>query len=59
MGRVDEEHVSLPRLRGVQRGLQFLIEKSGLISGVLGEVFFGGTGMARTGRHLSPMFFKN
>lgn len=59
MGRVDEEHVSLPRLRGVQRGLQFFVEKSSLIGGMLDEVFLGGTGMARTRCHLSPMPFKN
>ncbi len=54
MRRVDEEHVSLSSLRGVERWLQLAIEKCGLVGNVLGKVFLGGTGMARTRCHFSP-----
>ena len=48
MGRVDEEHVTCASLGGGQDRLQFGLEKSGLVCNVLGQVFFGGTGIART-----------
>ena len=46
MRRVNEEHMSISRLCGIQRGFQRVVVKSGLIGGVLREVFFGGTGLA-------------
>ena len=48
MGRVDEEHVTFTGLGDGQDRLQFGLEKSGLVCNVLGQVFFGGTGIART-----------
>ena len=59
MGGIDEEHVPVSRLGSIQCGPQLAVEKSGLIGGVFREVFFGGTGRARTRCHFSPRPFKN
>ena len=44
MGRIDKEHMALPRLGGVQGGLQLGVEKIGLDGDVLSEVFLGARG---------------
>jgi hypothetical protein len=59
MGRVDEEHMTLPRKGGVQPRPQFRVEKLGLGFDVLGQVFWGGTGMARTHCHFMPRSLRN
>jgi hypothetical protein len=48
MGRVDEEHMALSGLGGVQTRLQLGVEKSGLGFHVLGQLFWGGMGIKRT-----------
>ena len=59
MGRVDEEHVTFASLGGGQDRLQFGLEKSGLVCNVLGQVFFGGTGIARTRLNFRPRSLRN
>ena len=59
MGRVDEEHVTLSRLGGVQARLQLGLEKLGLGLDVLGQVFLGGTGIARTRWNFRPRSLRN
>lgn len=59
VGRIDEEDVSPPSGGGVEAGLQFDVVKQGLLGDMLGQVFLGGTGSARTRCHLSPMSFRN
>jgi hypothetical protein len=59
MGGVAEEHMTLSRHSRVQKRLQFGFEKLGLGCDMLGEVFFGGTGMARARCHFSPISLRN
>jgi hypothetical protein len=59
MGRVDEKHMTLPRESGVQLRLQFRVEKLRLGFDVLGQVFLGGTGIARTHCHFMPRSLRN
>jgi hypothetical protein len=59
MGCVDEEHMTVPRLGGVEFGRQFFVEKLGLSFDVFGQVFWGGTGMARTHCHFRPKSLRN
>ncbi len=59
MGRIDEEHMAFSRLSRVQTGLQFRVKEIGLDRDMLGQVFLGGTGMARTNRHFSPRSLRN
>lgn len=59
MRRVHEEDVPLTRLSGRQRGSQFFVQKQSLVGGMFGQVFWGGTGIARTICHFSPSPFKN
>ena len=59
MGRIDEEHMALPRSGGVQGGLQLGVEEIGLDGDVLGQVFLGGTGMARARCHFRPRSLRN
>ena len=59
MGRIDEEHMALPRSGGVQGGLQLGVEEIGLDGDVLGQVFLGGTGMGRAHCHFRPRSLRN
>jgi hypothetical protein len=59
MGRVDEKHMTLSREGGVELRFQLLVEKLGLDFNVLGQVFLGGTGMARTHCHFMPRSLRN
>jgi hypothetical protein len=59
MGCVNEEHMTIPCLSGIQTRLQFGVEEIGLGGNVLGQVFFGGTGIARTHRHFRPRSLRN
>ena len=59
MGRIDEEYVTNARLRLVQTRFQLIVMEGSLGSHMLGQVFLGGTGMARTRWHFIPMPFMN
>ena len=59
MSRVDEVHMAVSALSGVQSGLQFVVVKSGLGFDVLGQIFLGGTGTGRTRRNFRPMSLRN
>ncbi len=59
MGRIDEEHVAGAGDRGLQAGLQLGLEEIGLVPGVLGQVFWGGTGTGRTRWNFRPISLRN
>ena len=59
MGGVDKEHMTTPHLGSVQLWLQFFVEKLGLSCDVFGQVFLGGTGIARTRCHFMPKSLRN
>jgi hypothetical protein len=48
MGRVHKEYVNPSRLGVIQERFQLGVEKFGLGLDVLGQVFWGGTGIVRT-----------
>src|SRR6185437_15694158 len=59
MGRIDEEHVAVAGEGGLQAGRQFGLEELGLVPGMLGPVFLGGTGIGRTRWDFRPMPSRN
>src|SRR6516165_1515170 len=59
MGRVDEEHVTVPRHSGIEEWLQVGFEKLGLDFDALGQVFLGGTGITQTRWNFRPRSLRN
>ena len=55
---VNKKDVSLSRLCRLQFRRPLFLQKFGLNGDMLFETFFGGTGIARTRCHFSPMRFR-
>ena len=58
MGRIDEEHMTLPPLGRIQDRLQLGVEKIRLDGECSAKLFLGGTGMARR-CHFRPKSLRN
>src|SRR5271169_1860174 len=59
MGRVHEQHVAVSGDRRIEPRLQFGVQELPLFANMLGQVFLGGTGIARTRCQRNPRPARN
>ena len=59
MGRIDEEHMALPRLSGVQDRLQLGVEKIRLDGDLLGQALLGRHRDGAVRCHFRPRSLRN